>query len=128
VVVSWAKVLDEHLSRGPLLAQRFFAEVAKVVSNPWEIATGEDLRFPQVEGAHPPGTALIHRYMVRAHRATQKDPVVLRRFFEVVNLLAPPTAMLAPGIVWRVLFGGFGAPQSTPALKEAGRPVAVEMG
>lgn len=127
VGLSEAKVLDEHLSRGPLVAPDFFAEVAKVVSNPWDIATGEDLRFPQVEGARPPGTALIHRYMVRAHRATQKDPVVLRRFFEVVNLLAPPTAMLAPAIAWRVLLGGVGGPRSSPDRKQTG-PVVVDMG
>ena len=31
------------------------------------------------------------------------DPVVCRRFFDVLNLLAPPAALLAPAIAWRVL-------------------------
>ncbi|HTQ42267.1 MAG TPA: hypothetical protein VMI75_05860 [Polyangiaceae bacterium] len=45
------------------------------------------------------------------------DPVVLRRFFDVANLLAPPTAMLSPAIAWRVLLGGRGVSRESPAQK-----------
>ena len=81
------------------------------------IATGEDFRFPQVAGRRPPGHALISSYMARAHRAANRDPVVLKRFFEVASLLAPPTAMMSPSIAWRVLLGGLGAPQSDPSAR-----------
>lgn len=78
------------------------------MASPWAIATGEDYRYPAVEGRRPPGFAVISCYMARAHRAATRDPVVLRRFFEVASLLAPPPVMLSPAIAWRVLLGGIG--------------------
>ena len=55
--------------------------------------------------------------MERAHRAATRDPVVLRRFFEVASLLAPPPAMMAPAIAWRVLLAG-GAVHETSAARK----------
>lgn len=91
--------LTEARSLDESLAKRFFERARRIVDNPWTIATGEDLRYPQVKGIRPRGSAWLDRYMDRAHRATTREPMVLRRFFEVASLLAPPTAMLAPGIV-----------------------------
>ena len=121
VALREARALDDCLEKGDGddLAARFFAEASAIIESPWAIATGEDLRYPEVEGARPPGFGLISRYMARAHRAATRDPVVLRRFFEVASLLAPPTAMLSPGIAWRVLVGGVGAPQPSPERKVA---------
>jgi 2-polyprenyl-6-methoxyphenol hydroxylase-like FAD-dependent oxidoreductase len=113
-----ANALDECLSQGDDgLARRFFAKISPIVASPWAIATGEDYRFPQVEGRRPPGHGMISRYMARTHRAANRDPVVLKRFFEVASLLAPPTAMMSPAIAWRVLLGGIGAPQGDPAAR-----------
>jgi 2-polyprenyl-6-methoxyphenol hydroxylase-like FAD-dependent oxidoreductase len=118
VALSEARALDDCLADGDDgLATRFFREAARIVASPWAIATGEDYRYPNVEGQRPPGFGFISRYMARAHRAATKDPVVLKRFFEVASLLAPPPAMMAPGIAWRVLLGGVGAPQGRPANK-----------
>jgi hypothetical protein len=61
--------------------------------------------------------------MERVHHAASRDPVVLRRFFDVAGLLAPPTVILSPAIAWRVLLGGRGATQESPARK-VGAPVA----
>ena len=123
VALSEARALDDLLAAGDDgLAARFFAKANALIASPWAIATGEDYRFPEVEGKRPPGFRLISRYMERAHRAATRDPVVLRRFFEVASLLAPPTAMMSPGVAWRVLFGGVGAPQETPAKKVALAP------
>jgi 2-polyprenyl-6-methoxyphenol hydroxylase-like FAD-dependent oxidoreductase len=120
VALSEARALDDCLAAGDRdLARRFFAATARIVASPWAIATGEDYRYPQVEGRRPPGFGLVSRYMERAHRAARRDPVVLRRFFEVASLLAPPPAMMAPAIAWRVLLGGRGAGQASPARKMA---------
>ena len=113
-----AHALDRCLATGDAnLAKRFFRAVARIVESPWAIATGEDYRYPQVEGRRPPGFAVISRYMARAHRIATKDPVVLRRFFEVASLLAPPPAMMAPRIAWRVFLGDGGARETSPARK-----------
>jgi hypothetical protein len=120
VALSEARALDSCLAAGAGdLAKRFFREVTRIVASPWAIATGEDYRYPQVEGRRPPGFAIVSRYMERAHRAAMRDPVVLRRFFEVASLLAPPPAMLAPAIAWRVLLGGRGVRETSPEHKVA---------
>jgi 2-polyprenyl-6-methoxyphenol hydroxylase-like FAD-dependent oxidoreductase len=117
VALSEAKALDECLEQGLQgLARRFFPRAHKITDSPWTIATGEDLKYSQVEGKRPAGFKLVNAYMARAHRAARKDPVVLRRFFEVANLLAPPTAMLSPKIAWRVALGGRGTAQELPLV------------
>jgi 2-polyprenyl-6-methoxyphenol hydroxylase-like FAD-dependent oxidoreductase len=99
-----SRALDETLSEGLAgLPRRFYARARKIVDIPWAIATGEDLRFPQIDGPRPPGFKQISRYLERVHAIAARDRVVCRRFFDVLNLLAPPTAVLAPTIAWRVL-------------------------
>jgi hypothetical protein len=118
VALSEARALDDCLAAGDAdLAKRHFSKATQIIAIPWAIATGEDYRYPQVEGRRPPGFGILTRYMERAHSAASRDPVVLKRFFEVVALLAPPPAMLAPGIAWRVLVGGRGMSQTSPAQK-----------
>jgi hypothetical protein len=113
-----AELLDQCLGSGASeLSRRFFVGAASIVAPPWDIATGEDLRFPEVVGPRPPGMGLLHRYMARVHRAARKDPVVLRRFLEVAHLLKEPPAIMAPDVAWRVLVGGRGRAQVTPAAK-----------
>ena len=120
VALAEAHALDRCLAGGDTdLAKRFFRDVAQIVESPWAIATGEDYRYPQVEGRRPPGFAIISRYMARAHRIATRDPVVLKRFFQVASLLAPPPAMMAPQIAWRVLLGDGGARATSPARKVA---------
>ena len=112
VALCEAKVLDECLAEGDeKLAARVWSRVDALTEAPWAITTGEDFRYPAVVGKRPPGLGVINRYMKRAHHAATRDPVVLRRFFDVANLLAPPTAMLPPAIAWRVLLGGRGRPR-----------------
>ena len=110
-----AKALDELLAGGlDGLARRFFARAGKIVDIPWTIATGEDLRFPQVEGTRPPGFHLVSRYLERVQAAASYDAVVCRRFFDVLNLVAPPRPLLTPAVAWRVLArpipAGIGSP------------------
>jgi 2-polyprenyl-6-methoxyphenol hydroxylase-like FAD-dependent oxidoreductase len=85
------------------LALAFFKRAAKVIDIPWQLAVGEDFRFPQTTGPKPPGTDFINRYIVRVHRATLHDEVVGLAFLKVMNLMAPPPSLFHPRIVWRVL-------------------------
>jgi hypothetical protein len=115
VAASEAKALDDCLTEdADPLWKGFFSRTKKITDSPWAIATGEDLKYAQVVGKRPPGFGLINRYMARAHLACTKDPVVLRQFFEVANLLAPPTSMMSPRIAWRVALGGRGDQQALP--------------
>ncbi|MEZ4864224.1 MAG: tryptophan 7-halogenase [Caldilineaceae bacterium] len=114
-----AQALEQLLAADPNLAdlhRRFFARVAKIVDVPWSMVIGEDFRYPQIEGKRPAGTAFLHAYMNRVHRIARHDPVVCRAFFDVANMIKPPTALFAPPVLWRVMTGG----QKTPASMVTG--------
>jgi 2-polyprenyl-6-methoxyphenol hydroxylase-like FAD-dependent oxidoreductase len=110
-----AAALGESLAAGlDNLASAFHRRAKRIIDIPWLIATGEDLRFPQVEGKRPPGFRLVNRYLERVHAAASEDPVVCRRFFDVLNLFAPPLSLMSPRIAWRVL--------ARPSPRDAGSP------
>lgn len=85
------------------LAQRFFAEAAKAIDTPWQLAVGNDLALPCVPGPRTWPQRLANHYMQRLYRAAVGDAVVAAAFVRVVNLVAAPASLFAPGIVWRVL-------------------------
>lgn len=87
------------------LARRFFREVVKLLESPWSISTGNDLRFPKVEGERTMTMKLLNRYLARYHRAAVHDPVLGAAFIRAANLLDSPRSLLAPGLVMRVLRG-----------------------
>jgi flavin-dependent dehydrogenase len=87
------------------LWKSFFKQAAKVVDMPWQLAVGEDFRYPETEGKKPPLTHLINAYVVKVHKATQRDPVVYGQFLRVMNLTAPTTSLISPRIMWRVFRG-----------------------
>ncbi|MFJ4438043.1 FAD-dependent oxidoreductase [Streptomyces sp. NPDC088923] len=85
------------------LPDRFFRAAAKLVDAPWALATGGDLRFPQVEGKRAPGDKLVNRYLERYRAAASVDPVLAATFLRVANLIEPPGRLLRPANVLRVL-------------------------
>lgn len=99
-----AAALDEELGRGgPALARRFLKRASALVDAPWEVATGADLRFAQIEGTRPAALAAINRYLARLHRVAQRDDAVALAFHRVLNLVDRPAALLRPAVLWRVL-------------------------
>jgi 2-polyprenyl-6-methoxyphenol hydroxylase-like FAD-dependent oxidoreductase len=85
------------------IAPQFFKRAAQVIDVPWRLTTGEDFRFPQVEGKRPPLLNLLNAYVTRVHHAATVDPVVCRAFFEVASLTRRPERLLTPEILWRVM-------------------------
>ncbi len=85
------------------LTRRVFPRLAAMVDRPWQLAAGEDFRFRATTGPKPFGTDLVNAYVERVHRATHTDTVVYGVFLDVMNLVRPPTSLMHPGIVWRVL-------------------------
>jgi 2-polyprenyl-6-methoxyphenol hydroxylase-like FAD-dependent oxidoreductase len=125
VALCEARALDECLAQGTTnLARRFFARANTVVDTAWAIVTGEDLRYPQVLGRRPAGFELLGRYMDRVQHAAAVDPVVLKCFFSVASLVEPPSALLAPRIVLRVLRAGLQNKAAVPIQKFGGHESA----
>jgi 2-polyprenyl-6-methoxyphenol hydroxylase-like FAD-dependent oxidoreductase len=115
VAAAEAQALDETLAAGTAdLARRFYARTRKIVDIPWTIATGEDFRFPDVEGQRPPGFRWVGRYLERVHAVASVDQTVCRKFFDVLNLLAPPASLMNPAIAFRVLARPLPADETTP--------------
>lgn len=46
------------------------------------------------------------KQVAKVHKATQRDPVVYAQFLRTVNLMAPPTSLMSPRIMWRVFMNG----------------------
>ena len=87
------------------LARRFFTAVAAVIDTPWDIAVGNDLRHPQVQGARPAKVKFINWYIGKLHHAAEHDGVLSGAFLRVANLEAPPLSLLHPAIALRVVSG-----------------------
>jgi 2-polyprenyl-6-methoxyphenol hydroxylase-like FAD-dependent oxidoreductase len=87
------------------LSVPFQAKVASAVNQAWQVSSGEDYRFPEVEGRRPPGYSMIKWYMDRVHAATSTDPIVYQQFLSVMHMLSPFPTMFRPTFAWRVLRG-----------------------
>jgi hypothetical protein len=85
------------------LAPRFHKSAGKLLSSPWSLACGGDLRFPEVVGKRAPGSRLLERYLDRYRAAAAVDARLGQAFLNVANMVSPPTALLAPELVARAL-------------------------
>ncbi|HEY3785254.1 MAG TPA: hypothetical protein VGL55_08250 [Steroidobacteraceae bacterium] len=102
------------------LARRFFKAAATIVDIPWDIAVGNDLRHPRVEGARPPMQRFINWYIGKLHLAATRDSALAVAFLKVVNLMVPPPSLLSPAIAWRVWRGNrWPSSGPSPAIKPA---------
>lgn len=99
-----ALALRRSLQETPArLARTFFAAASKVVDTPWSIAAGNDLRMPEAVGPRGPGVRFINWYIAKLHKAAHRDPVLSLAFHRVANLLEPPSSLLQPRLIWRVM-------------------------
>uniref|UniRef100_UPI003F4967A5 NAD(P)/FAD-dependent oxidoreductase n=1 Tax=Cupriavidus yeoncheonensis TaxID=1462994 RepID=UPI003F4967A5 len=126
VVAEEALALQQCLCAGSNeLARRFFGAATKIVDIPWDIAVGNDLRHPQVEGARPPMLRFINWYIGKLHLAATRDSTLATAFLKVVNLMIPPSSLLTPSIARRVWQGSRRSALSMPSpANEAVRPIA----
>jgi len=87
------------------LARRFFSAAATAIDTPWDIAVGNDLRHPQVQGPRPANLRFINWYIGRLHMAARRDAVLANAFLQVANLETSPARLLHPSVALRVLWG-----------------------
>lgn len=100
-----AAELDKVLKNGvneTQLAKKYFKSIKPIIDTIWQMATGEDFRYPQTVGKKPLGIDLINKYIAKVHQATTRDEVVCGTFLKVMGLLEPPTVLFHPKMLWRV--------------------------
>jgi len=86
-------------------SRRFQRRLAESSNDPWAMSTGEDLRFPEVEGTRPFGNSVLLWYTARMLNVAAEDPEVALCFYRVMNLLDPLPTLMRPKMVLRVLRG-----------------------
>lgn len=100
----------------PGLARAFQRALSGALAVPWQMATGEDRRWPGYgDGATPGlGARLINRFMDHFQRGTLRSPELTEAFYRVAQMVDGPTSLFAPRVLWHLLTSRFRAPQ--PAL------------
>ncbi len=99
-----ATALRDELARSdPPHARRYFRRIAALIDPPWTVAAGADLAHPQVVGARGPTVRILNRYLPHLHAAAAHDPVLATAILRVTGLLDPPTALLRPDRLARLL-------------------------
>lgn len=91
------------------VARKFQRKLAKVIDGPWQLATGQDLRWPVAASHHKPSLIeqLMQRYFGAVIRTMAEDETVAEAFFFVQNMLKSPVTLFHPFIVNRVLRAQF---------------------
>lgn len=98
-----AAALDQCLrARSP--SRSYYAETAKIIRNPWMLATGNDMLYPDAPGKKPFWVEPLGRYTDRVLRLSASNPAVHQAFLNVLHLAKPPTHLFRPDILAAVMF------------------------
>ena len=89
-----------RLTRDKFDAHRFQRRLARVCSDAWTLATGEDYRFEGVEGgSRTIGTRMMHRYLDRVVHLTTRHADVRQVMLDVFHMMRRPSALFHPRIL-----------------------------
>jgi hypothetical protein len=94
-----------HAGPGGLdgLRRHYFRAACRAVNTPWEMTTGEDFQFPEVQGRRPLMYPVMRWYLDRVHRACTVDTEVFGIFLRAMHMIHGPEPLLAPRTALRVL-------------------------
>src|SRR5262249_28343174 len=82
-----------HPNIGEGFTKRFFRRAAKIIANPWFLATTSDFFYPQTRGGRPFGMKLLHWYVRHLFELCAWNRAVLLRFYRVMHFIDQPTAL-----------------------------------
>jgi hypothetical protein len=83
------------------LRRDYFRRTDSIIDVPWELSSGENFKYPQTTGRRSLLFPFTRPYKDMV--ATCGDPRVVRDFYRVLSLTAPPRILLRPQTVARAL-------------------------
>ncbi|GIW42631.1 MAG: hypothetical protein KatS3mg076_3208 [Candidatus Binatia bacterium] len=98
-----ADCLRKHETLDRDFSRAFFATQARVLRDPWLMATGADFHLAETTGKRPRGIGFFNAYTDLLFEAMRDDLFLRRRIGEVVHMLRPPSALFTPRVLRRVL-------------------------
>jgi 2-polyprenyl-6-methoxyphenol hydroxylase-like FAD-dependent oxidoreductase len=96
-------VLDRHVRQGDPSPQAYFRDLARAIDAPWDMSAGTDLGFPGVEGQRTVKTRMGNVFIPSLQAAAVEDSVLSVAFLRAAALVDPPSALMRPGVISRVL-------------------------
>src|SRR5262249_57905404 len=116
-----ALVLRQHLHSGtapdPLA---YFRDLARdVIDAPWEMTHTVDLMFPGVPGERTLKVRMGQAYLARVQTAATRDGAVTAAYMRAAGMVDPPSALMRPRLVLRVLRKSWRGPaEASPQLSQ----------
>lgn len=99
-----AVILRDCLKHGDRdLPRRYFRAAAKEIRTAWQTAVGADLTLPQINGRRPLSMRISNAYLRRVLAAAETDPVVVQQFMRMIGMVDPPSSLVRPSMLLRVL-------------------------
>jgi 2-polyprenyl-6-methoxyphenol hydroxylase-like FAD-dependent oxidoreductase len=83
--------------------QSYYRSAMKIIRNPWMMATGNDLLYPEASGERAFWTKPMGRYTDHVLRLSASNPTVFKGFLDVLHLAKPPSHLFRPDILAAVL-------------------------
>jgi 2-polyprenyl-6-methoxyphenol hydroxylase-like FAD-dependent oxidoreductase len=115
-----ALILRGHLARGAVPdARQCFTDFSQLITSAWDINIAGDIGHPGIEGPRSIKTRMASNYLPMVQRAALYDETVAGSFLRVAGLIDPPTALMKPGPLLRVL---------RTLRRNAGRPAPTGAG
>ena len=106
------------------LPRRYFRKAAKSIAIAWQMAAGNDLAFPEVEGRRSMATRVANRCVDWVLGICSYDVVVAEKFFRVNNFFDPPLRLLHPAFLFRLATADLRRRRRGELLPVAGEKVA----
>ncbi len=112
------------------LAAAFHKELAQVIAPVWQMATSQDKRWANVQGAEALDTVtkIMQGYMDRVQRVMMYNPRVAEAFFHVMHMVSGPEILFRPDILAQVLIGSWQQPKRPAPVATAHTETAAGIG
>lgn len=99
-------LLRDGRRRDAAFVRDYYRAVARIADRVWALIREQNLRYSwikDVEKKRPRHARAQNWYVDRVLEAMHEDPDLYRRYLEVKHFVAPPTSLMRPGVVARVL-------------------------